>query len=107
MTEEIARLHKKLSNEKFVANAPEEMVEAEREKLAEYREAQERLQVALSRVRDAGSVSPESAVFSQLSRAGRADPMRGRRTPTAGKAQSAAAFSSQCCRKATASGPSP
>ncbi|WP_288142569.1 class I tRNA ligase family protein, partial [Mesorhizobium sp.] len=54
VTEEIARLHKKLSNEKFVANAPEDVVEAEREKLAEYREAQERLSVALTRVREAG-----------------------------------------------------
>ncbi|RUW03809.1 valine--tRNA ligase, partial [Mesorhizobium sp. M1A.F.Ca.IN.020.03.1.1] len=54
VTEEIARLHKKLSNEKFVANAPQEVVEAEREKLAEYREAQEKLSVALTRVRDAG-----------------------------------------------------
>ena len=54
MTEEIARLHNKLSNEKFVANAPEEVVEAEREKHAEYREAQEKLSVALTRVRDAG-----------------------------------------------------
>jgi valyl-tRNA synthetase len=54
VTEEIARLHKKLSNEKFVANAPEEVVEAEREKLAEYRDAQEKLSVALTRVRDAG-----------------------------------------------------
>ncbi|PDQ18760.1 valine--tRNA ligase [Mesorhizobium sanjuanii] len=53
VTEEIARLHKKLSNDKFVANAPEEVVEAEREKLAEYREAQEKLSVALARVRDA------------------------------------------------------
>ena len=51
VTEEIARLHKKLSNEKFVANAPEEVVAAEREKLAEYREAQEKFDVALSRVR--------------------------------------------------------
>ncbi|TIS99663.1 valine--tRNA ligase [Mesorhizobium sp.] len=54
VTEEIARLHKKLSNEKFVANAPEDVVEAEREKLAEYREAQEKLSVALARVREAG-----------------------------------------------------
>ena len=54
VTEEIARLHNKLSNEKFVANAPEEVVEAEREKHAEYREAQEKLSVALTRVRDAG-----------------------------------------------------
>ncbi|TIS54057.1 MAG: valine--tRNA ligase [Mesorhizobium sp.] len=54
VTEEIARLHKKLSNEKFVANAPEEVVETEREKLTEYRDAQEKLSVALTRVRDAG-----------------------------------------------------
>ena len=54
VTEEIARLHKKLSNEKFVANAPEEIVAAEREKLAEFLEAQGKLQVALSRVREAG-----------------------------------------------------
>jgi valyl-tRNA synthetase len=52
VTEEIARLHKKLSNEKFVANAPEEVVAAEREKLDEYRQAQEKLALALSRVRD-------------------------------------------------------
>ena len=54
VTEEIARLHKKLSNEKFVANAPEEIVAAEREKLAEFLEAQAKLQMALSRVREAG-----------------------------------------------------
>jgi valyl-tRNA synthetase len=54
VTEEIARLHKKLSNEKFVANAPEEVVAAEREKLAEYTESQSRLATALDRVRDAG-----------------------------------------------------
>ena len=54
VTEEIARLHKKLSNEKFVANAPEEIVAAEREKLAEFLEAQAKLQLALSRVREAG-----------------------------------------------------
>ena len=53
VTEEIARLHKKLSNEKFVANAPEEVVAAEREKLAEYAESQSRLATALERVRDA------------------------------------------------------
>ena len=52
-TEEVARLHKKLSNEKFVANAPEEIVAAEREKLAEYGLAQEKLNLALSRLRDA------------------------------------------------------
>jgi valyl-tRNA synthetase len=54
VTEEIARLHKKLSNEKFVANAPEEVVAAEREKLEEYREAQAKLGTALSRVRSEG-----------------------------------------------------
>jgi valyl-tRNA synthetase len=52
VTEEIARILKKLSNEKFVANAKEEVVDAERQKLAEYQEAQEKLQTALSRVRD-------------------------------------------------------
>ena len=51
VTEEIARLHNKLSNERFVANAPEDVVAAEREKLAEYREAQGKLDTALSRVR--------------------------------------------------------
>lgn len=54
VTEEIARLHKKLSNEKFVANAPEEVVAAEREKLEEYRESQAKLDTALSRVRSEG-----------------------------------------------------
>ncbi|UVK52463.1 valine--tRNA ligase [Mesorhizobium sp. AR02] len=54
VTEEIARLHKKLSNERFVASAPAEIVEAEREKLAEYRDGQDKLSVALTRVRDAG-----------------------------------------------------
>jgi len=53
-TEEIARIVKKLANERFVANAAPEVVEAEREKLAEYQAAQERLNVALSRVRGAG-----------------------------------------------------
>lgn len=50
-TEEVARLHKKLANEKFVANAPEEVVAAEREKLAEYGGVQERLNLALARLR--------------------------------------------------------
>ncbi len=51
---EIQRLEKKLGNEKFVANAPEEIVAAEREKLAEYTEARTRLEAALARVREAG-----------------------------------------------------
>jgi valyl-tRNA synthetase len=55
-TEEIARLHKKLSNEKFVANAPEDVVAAEREKLDEYREVQAKLDMALSRVRQGAAV---------------------------------------------------
>ncbi|RJG45567.1 valine--tRNA ligase [Mesorhizobium sp. DCY119] len=54
VTEEVARIHKKLANEKFVANAAAEVVAAEREKLVEFQEAQEKLNVALARVRDAG-----------------------------------------------------
>ena len=48
--EEFVRLEKKLSNERFVANAPQDVVAAERGKLAEFREAQEKLTTALSRV---------------------------------------------------------
>lgn len=51
-TEEAARTHKKLSNERFVSGAAPEVVAAEREKLADYQEAQERLNLALSRVRE-------------------------------------------------------
>src|SRR5690606_12729133 len=47
---EMARIDKKLANEKFVANAPDEIVEAEREKRAEYAETRDRLTVALLRV---------------------------------------------------------
>ncbi|WP_028035134.1 valine--tRNA ligase [Chelativorans sp. J32] len=50
---EIDRLEKKLGNEKFVANAPEEIVAAEREKLSEFSEAKSRLEAALARVREA------------------------------------------------------
>ncbi|MGQ7794358.1 valine--tRNA ligase [Faunimonas sp. B44] len=50
---EIARLDKKLANENFVARAPEEVVEAEREKLAAYAEDRRRLEVALRRVGEA------------------------------------------------------
>ena len=49
-SDEVARIEKKLSNEKFVANAPEEIVAAEREKLDGYRATAERLETALSRV---------------------------------------------------------
>jgi valyl-tRNA synthetase len=51
--DEIARLDKKLGNPNFVAKAAPEVVEAEREKLAEFAEARTRLEVALGRVRDA------------------------------------------------------
>ena len=47
---EIARVEKKLDNPQFVAKAAEEVVEAEREKLAEFREQRARLQTALARV---------------------------------------------------------
>jgi valyl-tRNA synthetase len=47
---EMARIDKKLANEKFVANAPEEIVEAEREKRSEFAETRRRLETALSRV---------------------------------------------------------
>ncbi len=50
---EIARLDKKLANENFVARAPEDVVEAEREKLAAYAEDRRRLEVALRRVGEA------------------------------------------------------
>ena len=42
------------SSTKTPASAPAEIVDAEREKLAEYRDAQDKLSVALTRVRDAG-----------------------------------------------------
>ncbi|MDH6229733.1 valyl-tRNA synthetase [Mesorhizobium soli] len=54
VTEEVARIHKKLSNEKFVANAAPEVVAGEREKLVEFQETQEKLNHALTRVREAG-----------------------------------------------------
>jgi len=51
---EMDRIEKKLSNEKFVANAREEVVEAERERLVELKEAAQRVATAESRIRDAG-----------------------------------------------------
>ena len=47
------RIEKKLANEKFVANAPDEVVAAERAKLAELLAARAKLEIALARVRDA------------------------------------------------------
>ncbi len=55
VTEEIARIHKKLSNERFVQNAAPEIVEGEREKLVEFQTTQEKLSVALSRVRESSA----------------------------------------------------
>ncbi|MDZ5697001.1 valine--tRNA ligase [Chelativorans sp. M5D2P16] len=52
--DEIRRLEKKLANKKFVANAPEEVVAGEREKLTGFEETRTRLQAALARVREAG-----------------------------------------------------
>jgi valyl-tRNA synthetase len=53
VTDEIGRIDKKLANANFVARAPEEVVEAEREKRAAYAADGERLAAALRRVKDA------------------------------------------------------
>ena len=50
---EIDRVLAKLSNEKFVANAKPELVEAERERLAEFEQQKSSLQTALDRIADA------------------------------------------------------
>ena len=50
---EIGRIDKKLANENFVARAPEDVVEAEREKRAAYAADGERLAAALQRVKEA------------------------------------------------------
>jgi valyl-tRNA synthetase len=47
---EMKRLDGKLSNERFVANAPEEVVAEQREKLAEYRSQREKMIEALERL---------------------------------------------------------
>ncbi len=51
---DIAKISSKLSNEKFVENAKPEVVEAEREKLAELESQKASLLVALSRIAEAG-----------------------------------------------------
>jgi valyl-tRNA synthetase len=51
ITEEVARVQKKLSNERFVAGAAPEIVVAEREKLSEYQSLQKKLNIALARMR--------------------------------------------------------
>ncbi|NDV85132.1 valine--tRNA ligase [Aurantimonas aggregata] len=48
---EIKRIDGKLSNERFVANAPDEVVAQEREKQAAYRAEEEKLSAALERLR--------------------------------------------------------
>ena len=48
--DEVARIDKKLGNERFVANAPEEVVEQEREKRAAYLAEAEALAAALERL---------------------------------------------------------
>ncbi len=50
---EIAKLDKKLANESFVAKAPPEVVEEQRERKAEAEQAQAKLAEALSRLRAA------------------------------------------------------
>ncbi len=47
------KIGKKLSNEKFVANAKPEIVEAERERLAELQASAEKIETAIRRVREA------------------------------------------------------
>ncbi len=51
---EMEKIDKKLSNEKFVANAKEEVVQAERERLAELKDAAARVATAEARIREAG-----------------------------------------------------
>jgi len=46
----VRRFEKKLANEKFVANAPEEVVETERERLTEVRLTRSKMDDALSRL---------------------------------------------------------
>ncbi len=50
---EMEKIEKKLSNEKFVENAKEEVVQAERERLAELKDAAARVATAEARIREA------------------------------------------------------
>jgi len=50
---EIVKLDKKLSNEQFLAKAPEEVVEEQRERLADSQQAMSKLQTALERLASA------------------------------------------------------
>ena len=49
---EISRLDKKLGNERFVANAPEQVVVEERQKLAGYRSQKDKMTAALGRINE-------------------------------------------------------
>ena len=51
---EIVKIDKKLSNEAFIAKAPEEVIEENRERLAEERQKRDRLAAALARLNAAG-----------------------------------------------------
>ncbi|MBX8825137.1 valine--tRNA ligase [Ochrobactrum sp. SFR4] len=53
LTAEMEKIDKKLSNEKFVANAKPEVVEADRARFAELQEAQGKIAVAQQRLKDA------------------------------------------------------
>ena len=53
MDGEIFRLDKKLGNEKFIAKAPEAVVQAERDKRGDYAGDREKLKAALKRLQDA------------------------------------------------------
>ena len=53
LTAEMEKIDKKLSNEKFVANAKPEVVEADRARFAELQEAQGKVAVAMQRLKDA------------------------------------------------------
>jgi valyl-tRNA synthetase len=51
--DEISRLDKKLGNEKFIAKAPEAVVQGERDKRGDYAGDREKLEAALKRLQDA------------------------------------------------------
>jgi valyl-tRNA synthetase len=52
LDKEIARLSGKLSNQKFMANAPAEVVKKEQEKLSEQKTAIENLNIQILRLRN-------------------------------------------------------
>jgi valyl-tRNA synthetase len=54
IADESDKISKKLGNEKFVANAKPEIVEAERERMRELQVAAEKIEIAIRRVREAG-----------------------------------------------------